>query len=134
MISGWDPRTLMAMTSDDLANLQCALLARARAPDLRVVLRLFDHDLAVRVPAGGARPASRSVSALAAPAFAAAILGRRVAAVLPVGTRILQIVGVTAGLPADDANARARLRGSRTRGRREWRFPTSRPPWRQGTS
>ncbi len=60
-------RALMAMTSDDLANLQCALLARARAPDLRVVLRLFDHDLAVRVPAGGARPASRSVSALAAP-------------------------------------------------------------------
>jgi len=93
-------RALMAMTSDDLANLQCVLLARARAPDLRVVLRLFDHDLAVRVQRAAHVQLSRSVSALAAPAFAAAILGRRVAAVLPVGTRILQIVGVTAGLPS----------------------------------
>lgn len=35
-------RALMAMTTDDVANLQCALLARTRAKDLRVVLRLSD--------------------------------------------------------------------------------------------
>ena len=94
-------RALMAMTSDDLANLQCALLARARASDLRVVLRLFDQDLAVRVQRAAHVQLSRSVSALAAPAFAAAILGRRVTAVLPVGAKIMQIVGMTAGLAAD---------------------------------
>jgi len=94
-------RALMAMTGDDLGNLQCALLARARAPDLRVVLRLFDQDLAVRVQRAAHVQLSRSVSALAAPAFAAAILGRRVTAVLPVGAKIMQIVEVTAGLPAD---------------------------------
>ncbi len=66
-------RTLLAVIKDDMANLQCALLAQARAPGLRVVLRMFDTDLAVRVERGTGICLSRSVSALAAPAFVAAI-------------------------------------------------------------
>jgi Trk K+ transport system NAD-binding subunit len=89
-------RALMAMTDDDLANLQCALLARARAPELRVVLRLFDQDLAERVQRATDIDLSRSVAALAAPAFTAAILGRRATAVLPVGSEIVQIAALTA--------------------------------------
>lgn len=89
-------RALMAMTNDDLANLQCALLARARAPDLRVVLRLFDQNLAVRVQRATDLDLSRSVSALAAPAFVAAVLGRRTTAMLPVGAEVMQVVGLTA--------------------------------------
>ena len=94
-------RALMAMTNDDLANLQCALLARARAPQLRVVLRLFDHDLAERVQRATNIHLSRSVSALAAPAFTAAILGRRATAVLPVGSEMVQIAALTAERSTD---------------------------------
>jgi Trk K+ transport system NAD-binding subunit len=89
-------RALLAVTKDDMANLQCALLARARAPDLRVVLRMFDPDLAARVERTTGIYLSRSVSALAAPAFVAAIFGRRTEAVLPVGAEVLQIVDLTA--------------------------------------
>lgn len=89
-------RALMAMTNDDLANLQCALLARARAPDLRVVLRLFDHDLASRVQRAGQVQHSHSVAALAAPAFVAAVLGHPATAVLPVAGEVLLVVGLTA--------------------------------------
>jgi Trk K+ transport system NAD-binding subunit len=85
-------RALLAVTKDDMANLQCALLAQARAPGLRVVLRLFDPDLAARVERTTGIYLSRSVSALAAPAFVAAIFGRKPEAVLPIGTEVLQIV------------------------------------------
>ena len=94
-------RALMAMTNDDMANLQCALLAHAQAPRLRVVLRLFDHDLATRVERATGIHLSRSVSSLAAPAFVAAIFGRRAAAVLPIGNEVLQIVDLTAERPTD---------------------------------
>jgi voltage-gated potassium channel Kch len=94
-------RALLAVMKDDMANLQCALLARARAPELRVVLRMFDPDLAARVERTTGIYLSRSVSALAAPAFVAAIFGRRTEAVLPVGTEVLQIVDLTAERKVD---------------------------------
>ena len=78
-----------------------AVLARARAPELRVVLRMFDPDLAARVERTIGIYLSRSVSALAAPAFVAAIFGRRTEAVLPVGTEVLQIVDLTAERKVD---------------------------------
>jgi Trk K+ transport system NAD-binding subunit len=97
-------RALMVMTGDEVANLQCALLARERAPDLRVVLRLFDHDLAARVERAAGIHLSRGVSSLAAPAFAAAMLGRRATAVLPIGREVLQIVSLTAEVANDVAS------------------------------
>jgi Trk K+ transport system NAD-binding subunit len=96
-------RALMVMTGDEVANLQCALLARERAPDLRVVLRLFDHDLAARVERAAGIHLSRGVSSLAAPAFVGAILGRRATAVLPIGRQVLQIVGLVAEQATDVA-------------------------------
>jgi len=94
-------RALLAVTKDDMANLQCALLAQARAPALRVVLRLFDPDLAARVERTTGIYLSRSVAALAAPAFVAAIFGRRPEAVLPIGTEVLQIVDLRAEKESD---------------------------------
>jgi Trk K+ transport system NAD-binding subunit len=94
-------RALLAVTKDDMANLQCALLAQARAPGLRVVLRLFDPDLAARVERTTGIYLSRSVAALAAPAFVAAIFGRRPEAVLPIGTEVLQIVDLRAEKESD---------------------------------
>jgi Trk K+ transport system NAD-binding subunit len=94
-------RALMAMTDDEVANLQCALLARSRVPHLRVVLRLADPDLATRIERASGLELSRGVSTLASPAFVAAILGRRATAVLPVGREVMQIVGLTAELSTD---------------------------------
>ncbi len=94
-------RALVVMTGDEVANLQCALLARERVGGLRVVLRLFDHDLAARVERAADIQLSRGVSVLAAPAFVAAILGRRATAVLPIGREVMQIVSFTAERSTD---------------------------------
>ena len=77
----------MATTSDDLINLSTALNARALRPDLRVVVRLFDPEFAMRVQKGFGIRFTRSVSHLAAPAFAAAAVGSEVVATVPVGDR-----------------------------------------------
>ena len=69
---------LFCVTDDDVANLEAALVARAENPALRIVLRLFDTDLAGRVERVARLGPSRSVADLAAPAFAAAALGRDV--------------------------------------------------------
>ncbi len=80
-------RALVCATSDDLVNLSTALNGRAHRPDLRVVVRLFDPDFAVRVQRGFGIRFTRSVSQLAAPAFAAAATRSEVVATIPVGDR-----------------------------------------------
>ena len=82
-------RALVAATSDDLVNLAIALNARAIRPDLRVVLRLYDPEFAIRVQRGFGIRFTRSVSHLAAPAFAAAAIRSEVVATVPVGDRRL---------------------------------------------
>ena len=80
-------RAICAVTSDDLVNLTSALNARALRADLRVVLRLFDPELALRAQRGLSIRFTRSVSHLAAPAFAAAAIGSAVEASIPVGDK-----------------------------------------------
>lgn len=88
-------RGLLAGTDDDAANLATALRARAMRPDMRIAVRLFDPDLATRLESSIGGFESRSVDALAAPAFAAAAVGRQVLATIPVGTaRILVVARV----------------------------------------
>ncbi|HEY3504345.1 MAG TPA: NAD-binding protein [Actinocatenispora sp.] len=101
-------RALVPVTSDDVANLEVALNARATRPELRVVLRLFDADLAARVEEHFGITTSRSVAYLAAPAFAAALVERQVINTIPVGRRVL----VIADIPV---NAGAQLAGQRVR-------------------
>jgi hypothetical protein len=71
--------------------LEAALEARAVNPGIRVVLRLFDDDFARHVYATLGNVASRSVSYLAAPAFAAALMGREVLGTLSVLRNVLLI-------------------------------------------
>jgi Trk K+ transport system NAD-binding subunit len=85
-------RAVLAVTSDDLANVQCGLAAREHAPDVRVILRVFDPRLAERLDRGVELDLTRSVSALAAPAFAAALLGRPLAAPLPLSNVPLRVL------------------------------------------
>ena len=65
-------RSVVVVTSSDIVNLETALNVQALKPEARVVLRLFDPDLAARVERAFGIHISRSPSALAAPAFAAA--------------------------------------------------------------
>ena len=95
-------RSVVIATDDDAANLETALNARALNPGIRVVLRLFDSDLAARVERAFNIHISRSVSALAAPRFAAAAVAKRVAATIPVGPRVL-IVAQTTVEPSSQA-------------------------------
>jgi voltage-gated potassium channel len=63
---------IVICTEDDLANLAIALEARELKSDIRVVMRMFDGELAKKVGKGFDIHAAFSTSALAAPAFAAA--------------------------------------------------------------
>lgn len=63
---------LLAATDDDVANLEMALAAHEMNPNLRVVVRLFDPQLAERARRSLGLPMAHSSSALAAPSFIAA--------------------------------------------------------------
>jgi hypothetical protein len=65
----------IAATGDDAANLEAAFTAMSIAPDVPVVVRCFDPDLAARLEHLDGVAASRSVARLAAPAFVDAALG-----------------------------------------------------------
>ncbi|WP_326721606.1 NAD-binding protein [Streptomyces sp. NBC_00243] len=94
---------LLALTSADTTNLEAALYARTVRPDLRVVLRLYDDDFAtavyrtLRAAHPGALTRSRSVSHLAAPAFAGAMMGRQILGAIPVERRVLLFAAVEVG-------------------------------------
>lgn len=79
---------VLAVTDDEAVNLEIALVAKDANPSVRVVARVFDHDLASRVERRLQLGATRSVSMLAAPAFAAAALGRRRDVIFPIGRRV----------------------------------------------
>jgi Trk K+ transport system NAD-binding subunit len=63
---------LVACTQDDMTNLDIALDARELNPKVKVVMRMFDQELAQKIERGFGIHTAFSVSALAAPAFAAA--------------------------------------------------------------
>ncbi|MEU7054804.1 NAD-binding protein [Streptomyces sp. NPDC046197] len=94
---------LLAVTSADTTNLEAVLYARSVRPDLRVVLRLYDDDFAtavyrtLRATHPQALTRSRSVSHLAAPAFAGAMFGRQILGAIPVERRVLLFAAVEVG-------------------------------------
>ncbi|MCM2575943.1 NAD-binding protein [Streptomyces meridianus] len=96
-------RALLALTSNDSINLEAALYARQIEPRLRVVMRLFDDEFATTVYRAmrdsypEARTRSRSVSSLAAPAFAGAMMGRQILGAIPVERRVLLFAAVEVG-------------------------------------
>ncbi|GGT13906.1 potassium channel family protein [Streptomyces griseoviridis] len=98
--------SLLALTSVDTTNLEAVLYARSVRADLRVVLRLYDDDFAtavyrtLRAAHPGALTRSRSVTHLAAPAFAGAMMGRQILGAIPVERRVLLFAAVrVAGHP-----------------------------------
>lgn len=73
-------RSLILATDDDLANLEIALDARRLKPKIRVVLRMFDPNMAAKVSEGFQIRSVLSSSDLSAPAFAVAALEKNIVA------------------------------------------------------
>jgi Trk K+ transport system NAD-binding subunit len=94
-------RCLVVVTSEDVANLETALGAHILNPQLRVVLRLFDADLAARVERAFEIPISRSPAEHAAPAFAAAAEDDRIIATISIGLPALIVARVTVGASSE---------------------------------
>jgi voltage-gated potassium channel Kch len=63
-------KVIVIATDDDLANLEVALDARRMNPRIRIVMRLFDQQTAVKLKAAGIVDEAFSTSALAAPVVA----------------------------------------------------------------
>ncbi len=98
--------SLLALTSVDTTNLEAVLYGRSVRSGLRVVLRLYDDDFAtaayrtLRAAHPGALTRSRSVTHLAAPSFAGAMMGRQILGAIPVERRVLLFARVeVAGHP-----------------------------------
>ncbi|MEK2478262.1 NAD-binding protein [Streptomyces noursei] len=83
-------KSLLVLTRDDGENLDIVMAARESNPRVRAVMRLYDDDFAasvsrtMRASYPDAATRSRSVSALAALPFAAAMMGRHVLGIMPV--------------------------------------------------
>jgi Trk K+ transport system NAD-binding subunit len=118
-------QALVSVTNSDIVNLETALHARALAESPRVIVRLLDDDLARRVQETISNTISRSVSYLAAPVFAAAMLDHQVLRTIAVGRHVLMIADVPVGPGAElighrigeiHDRATARVIGLRPRG------------------
>jgi Trk K+ transport system NAD-binding subunit len=110
-------QALVSVTNSDIVNLETALNARALAAEPRIVVRLYDDDLAERVQMAIGNTVSRSTSYLAAPAFAAAVLDHQVLRTIAVGRHVLLLAEVAAvggggldGQPIADLHADGLLR------------------------
>ncbi|MEU2774795.1 NAD-binding protein [Streptomyces sp. NPDC007162] len=96
-------QALLAVTSADTTNLEAVLYARSVRPDLKAVLRLYDDDFAtavyrtLRTAHPRAITRSRSVSYLAAPSFAGAMLGRQILGAIAVERKVLLVAVLGVG-------------------------------------
>jgi voltage-gated potassium channel Kch len=79
-------RAVLALTGDDVSNLEAALEAREINPEVRVVVRLFDDDFAAHVYGKVGNAAS---------AFAAALMGQEVLGTLSVYRHVLLLAEIT---------------------------------------
>jgi voltage-gated potassium channel len=82
---------IIPCTDDELTNLDIALDARELNPCIKVVMRMFDADLARRVEKGFGIHTAFSTSALAAPIFAAAAMRLNIKHSLYVGEQLLHL-------------------------------------------
>lgn len=96
-------RTVIAATDQDLVNIEISLDARRYRPDVSIVLRLFDPELAQQLEQTLDVRRALGMSSLAAPSFAAAALGDAVlASFKSSGSPFVVGRSVLANLPARD--------------------------------
>jgi voltage-gated potassium channel len=98
--------SIITCTENDLTNLEIALVARESKSDIRVVLRMFDDDMAPKVAAGFKISVAFSTSALSAPAFAAAAMRGDIQNAFYIGDQVLNVSEMT-------VNAQSALAGQK---------------------
>jgi Trk K+ transport system NAD-binding subunit len=103
-------RAVLAVTSNDLVNLEIALLARELNPRQRVVVLMTDPSLAQTLRDAANVRLALSVPALAAPAFLAALFGDRVLSTFLVNGRLLGVADLVVQ-PQDSVLSGQLLRG-----------------------
>lgn len=84
-------RAIVCAVNNDLLNTEIGLTARAIAPNVRVVLRIFNEDLDRSLERTLSQTAAFSASGIAAPTIAAAAVSREVDYVIPVDHTLLGI-------------------------------------------
>ncbi len=82
-------RAIIAVTDNDLANLEAALNARELCPGMRVVIRMFDQRLAKKIEKSLGINCAFSASALSAPVFAQAALSGNILASFEFGGTVV---------------------------------------------
>jgi Trk K+ transport system NAD-binding subunit len=88
-------KSIILATNDDLANLEMALDARKIRPEIRVILRIFDQELAAKLRDSLGMELSFSTSELAAPLFATSSSDRSVINSFYVEGRLLTVSRLT---------------------------------------
>lgn len=88
-------KSVIAATDDDMTNLEIGLDARALNPEIRVVLRMFEHPTARKIAQAFDIAAVFSTADLAAPSFAAASCNRHILQSFYVEGTLLVVAQVT---------------------------------------
>jgi len=86
-----EARSIILATNDDLANLEMALDARRLKPGIRVVMRMYDQELASKIREGFDIHLAFSSSELAAPLFATSSMDRSIVNAFYVDGRLLVV-------------------------------------------
>lgn len=84
-------KSFIACADQDLVNLEVSLDARRLAPNIRLVARLFDQNLAGRLEDSLGIDRALAMSVIAAPAFAAAAFGEEVLGSFSLDSRVFLI-------------------------------------------
>lgn len=87
-------KSIILATDDDLINLEMALDARRIKGDIRVVMRMFDQELAAKVRDAFEIHLCFSTSAIAAPLFATSSSDRTIVSAFRVGERLLVVAEI----------------------------------------
>lgn len=96
-----EARALIVVTDRDLINIEVALDAREVRKDLDIVVRLFDQSLAQHLERDCGVRRAAAMSTLAAPAFAAAVMGEMVSASFTVDGASFIVGDLPAGVDPD---------------------------------
>jgi Trk K+ transport system NAD-binding subunit len=88
-------KSIILATDDDLANLELAMDARKANPEIRVVLRMFDQELAAKIQESFGIQLAFSTAALAAPLFATSSSDGTIENSFYVGDQLLVVASLT---------------------------------------
>lgn len=106
-------KSIICATDDDLANLEIALDARKYNDNIRVVLRMFDQELAGKIRESFGMHLAFSTSELAAPLFATSSSDRSIVNSFYVGEQLLVVANITINPDSELAGKQIRDLGSK---------------------